>query len=172
MASTQMPQGAVARSRTPRALRQLRISSYRLPAVVSIIAAGSVASGWCVASSDASPSDGRSENCSFVLTPPKVVQVSSTQMVVATLKPGPCTIDAIPNESVVCLAIEGSGSNGQCAHRLGSDAALVYYPYRTGATYVVTGRGCAHLIEDPVTGLKTGPVTKLCQSIGPTSFTL
>ncbi len=140
-----------------------------LPAVVAMSLVGVGSAGVTTAS----PSEGAtSDSCSWVLTPPQVVQVSSTRMVMATVKAGPCTMDAIPNESVVCLSIQGDNSGGQCNHRAGSDPALIYYPYRPGATYVVTGQGCADVFENPVTHSITGPVTKLCQSIGPTSFTL
>jgi hypothetical protein len=122
---------------------------------------------------NASPSDeAGSGSCSWILTPPQVVQVSSTRMVLATVKPGPCTMDGIPNESVVCLSVKGENSQGQCGNKAGPDPALVYYPYRPGATYVVTGQGCVDVFEDPVMHMTTGPVEKVCQSIGPSSFTL
>jgi len=92
-------------------------------------------------------------------------------MVLATVKAGPCTMDAIPNESVVCLSIKGGDSQSQCGNKIGADPALIYLPYRPGATYVVTGQGCADVFEDPVNH-NTGPVKKICQSIGPTAFTL
>ncbi len=140
-----------------------------LPALVALSFFGVCSAGV----TNASPSEGAgSESCSFVLTPPQVVQASTTRMVLAAVKPGPCPMDAIPNESVVCLSIRGGDSQGQCAHRAGSDPALIYYPYRPGATYIVTGQGCADVVEDPVTHVTTGPVKKICQSIGPTSFTL
>ena len=140
-----------------------------LPAVVAMSLVGFGSAGV----TNASPSDGAgSESCSWVLTPPQVVQVSSTHMVLASVKPGPCTMDALPNESVVCLSIQGENSGGQCTHKAGTDPALIYYPYRPGATYVVTGQGCADLFENPVNHSTTGPVTKICQTIGPTSFSL
>jgi len=140
-----------------------------LQAVVTLSLVGIGSSAAAIAS----PSEGEaSESCSWVLTPPHVVQVTDTRMVLATVKPGPCTMDAIPNESVVCLSIQGADSQGQCAHRAGAYPALVYYPYRPGATYIVTGQGCADVVEDPVTHSTTGPVTKMCKAIGPTSFTL
>ncbi len=121
----------------------------------------------------ASPSAGdASGSCSFVLTPPQVVQVSTTRMVLATVRPGPCTMDAVPNDSVVCLSIKGDDTQAQCAHKAGSAPALIYYPYRPGAAYVVTGQGCADVFENPANHSTTGPVQKICQAIGPTSFTL
>jgi hypothetical protein len=93
-------------------------------------------------------------------------------MVVATLKPGPCSLEGIPNQSVVCLSIEGDGTPGQCGRNLGgTDPAWVYRPYRPGATYVVTGRGCADVFDDPIHH-NTGPMKTVCQTVGPTSFTL
>jgi hypothetical protein len=122
---------------------------------------------------NASPSAGADAgSCSWVLTPPQVVQVSSTSMVLATVKPGPCTMDAVPNDSVVCLSIKGGDSQGQCGHRAGASPALIYFPYRPGATYIVTGQGCADVFEDPVTHSTAGPVKKMCQAIGPTAVTL
>lgn len=120
----------------------------------------------------AAPPEGASGSCSWVLTPPQVVKVSSTSMVLATVKPGPCPMDAVPNDSVVCLSIKGEDSQGQCGHQAGSAPALIYYPYRPGATYVVTGQGCADVFENPVDHSTTGPVSKICQAIGPASFTL
>ena len=147
----------------------MRRSLSLLPAVVAMSFVGVASAGV----TNASPSDqAGSESCSWVLTPPQVVQVTSTRMVLATLKPGPCTMDALPNESVVCLSIKGQDSQGQCGNKVGADPALIYYPYRPGATYVVKGQGCADVFEDPVTHLSTGPVKKMCQSIGPTEFTL
>lgn len=135
--------------------------------ITSIIAVGpaGVANAAPQAGADAG-------SCSWVLTPPQVVQVSGASMVLATVKAGPCTMDAVPNDSVVCLSIKGEDSQGQCGHRAGSYPALIYRPYRPGATYIVTGQGCADVFEDPVTHSTTGPVKKLCQAIGPTEFTL
>jgi hypothetical protein len=129
--------------------------------------------GVCFGSvSNASPSDGAgAESCSFVLTPPTVVQVSDTSMVLATVKPGPCTLDGNPNHSTVCVSIQGADSQGQCGNKQGPEPASVYYPYRPGATYVVTGRGCADVYEDP-THPSTGPMHTVCQSLGPFSFAL
>jgi hypothetical protein len=144
-------------------------STSLLPAVVAMSLVGLGSAGV----SNASPSEGAgSGSCSFVLTPPEVVQVSDTRMVLATLQPGPCTMDATPNESVVCLTIAGQGSQGQCGNKVGSFPAVIYYPYRPGATYVVTGQGCADVFENSADHSTTGPVTKTCQAIGPTSFTL
>ncbi len=149
------------------------IGMLQLASMLLAVMATSMLGVYFAGVTSASPSEGdASQSCSWVLTPPRVVQVSSTRMVLATVRPGPCTMDAIPNESVVCLAIQGADSQGQCAHRAGADPALVYYPYRPGATYIVTGQGCADVVENPVNHSTTGPVTKMCKAIGPTAFTL
>jgi hypothetical protein len=112
----------------------------------------------------ASPSgDDETGQCSFILTPPKVVQVSGLSLVVATLRPGPCTMHASPNSSVVCLSIAGEGSPGECGSMNGQAPAEVRYPYRPGSTYVVRAQGCASLFQPPYT---------LCQNFGPSQTTL
>jgi hypothetical protein len=114
--------------------------------------------------SQASPSgDDGTGQCSFILTPPKVAQVSGLSVVVATLRPGPCTIHAQPNLSVVCLSVAGQGSPGECASQNGQNPAEVRYPYQPGTTYVVKAQGCVNTFQPPYT---------LCQDFGPTQTTL
>lgn len=158
------------RARKP--LGQYGMRMLRFISVLAAVAAMSLV-GVCSAHvSNASPSEGAATgSCSFVLTPPKVVQVSASSMVLATLKPGPCTRDVLPNMSVVCLSIEGESSPGQCGNRSGPEPALIYYPYRPGATYVASGRGCADVFEHSRDG-SVGPTNTICQTFGPTSFTL
>ena len=110
----------------------------------------------------ASPSgDDDPGQCSFILTPPKVVQVSGLSLVSATLGPGPCTMHASPNSSTVCLSV--AGSQGECASKNGPDLAVARYPYQPGTTYVVRGEGCASLFVPPYT---------LCQNFGPMQVSL
>jgi hypothetical protein len=112
----------------------------------------------------ASPSDDdETGQCTFVLSQPKVVQISGLSLVSATMRPGPCTIHASPNLSVVCLSVAGSGSQGECASKNGQDPAEVRYPYQPGATYVLRGQGCASTFVPPYT---------LCQDFGPSQITL
>lgn len=112
----------------------------------------------------AAPSDDDGTGqCTFVLSPPRVVQISGLSLVSATMRPGPCTIHATPNLSVVCLSVAGSGSQGECASKNGQDPAEVRFPYQPGATYVVRGQGCASTFVPPYT---------LCQDFGPTQITL
>ncbi len=70
---------------------------------------------------------------------------------------------ASPNLSVVCLSMQGDDSSGQCAHENSADPAVIYYTYRPGATYVLTGQGCANLFVPPYT---------ICQDFGPSRYTL
>lgn len=112
----------------------------------------------------ASPSDDdRTGQCTFILSQPKVIQVSGLSLVSATMRPGPCTIHATPNLSVVCLSAAGSGTQGECASKNGQDPAEVRYPYQPGTTYVVRGQGCASTFVPPYT---------LCQDFGPTQIAL
>ena len=112
----------------------------------------------------ASPSDDNGAGqCTFVLSQPKVVQISGLSLVSATMRPGPCTIHATPNLSVACLSVVGSGTQGECASKNGQDPAEVRYPYQPGATYVLRGQGCASTFVPPYT---------LCQNFGPTQITM
>ena len=114
--------------------------------------------------SHAEPSGGEDTGqCTFVLSQPKVVQVSGLSLVSATLGPGLCTMHAAPNSSTVCLSVPGSGSQGECATKNGPDLAVVRYPYQPGTTYVVRAEGCASLYVPPY---------KLCQDFGPSQVTL
>jgi hypothetical protein len=97
--------------------------------------------------------------CDIRLTPPAVVDVSGRQMVTATVDPAGCTVAAEPTMSVACLQLQGSQSAEQCAQQEGPGTARVYYaPYRPGATYIATGRGCANVGNPP---------TSVCQTAGP-----
>ncbi|MDT5044878.1 MAG: hypothetical protein QOG75_731 [Mycobacterium sp.] len=112
----------------------------------------------------ASPSDDDGAGqCTFILSQPKVVQISGLSLVSATMRPGPCTIHATPNVSVVCLSVVGSGTQGECASKNGQDPAEVRYPYQPGATYVLRGQGCASTFVPPY---------MLCQDFPPTQITL
>jgi len=114
--------------------------------------------------SHGSPSgDDGTGQCSFVLTPPRVVQVSGLSLVSATLRPGPCTMHAVPNLSVVCLSVAGGGSQGECVSKSGQAPAEVRYPYQPGSTYVLRAQGCASTFQPPYT---------LCQDFGPSQTTL
>ncbi|MET0757040.1 MAG: hypothetical protein ABWY39_03440 [Mycobacterium sp.] len=123
------------------------------PAVLALAVTGVVAAGVATAEPP----------CSYTLSPPQVVQVSGASMVTATVSPAGCTAPSNSHLSVACLQVQGSDGPGECANGLGLVTAQVYAPYRTGATYISTGKGCA----------STGnPPRSFCQVVGPTAATL
>lgn len=116
----------------------------------------------CASISSAAPTDD-SGQCTFAITPPTVLPVSGVNYVFATMRPGPCTLEANPYQSTVCLSIEGEESNGQCTTKSGPDPAVLYFTYRPGATYIEKGQGCAGLTRPPYT---------LCQDFPASRYTL
>ncbi|MGX9791965.1 hypothetical protein [Mycobacterium sp. MMS18-G62] len=101
--------------------------------------------------------------CSYTLSGPQVVQLSGTNTVTATLSPAGCD-RSVAYMTVACVQLQGSDGPGQCAQQNGILMAQVFYqPYRPGATYIATGRGCAN------TGNPPKPV---CQPLGPVTATL
>ncbi|RDH79732.1 hypothetical protein DVS77_05925 [Mycolicibacterium moriokaense] len=101
--------------------------------------------------------------CAYTLTGPQVVQLSGTNVVTATLSPAACN-QSVAYQAVACVRMQGDDGPGQCAQQNGILMAQVFYqPYRQGATYIATGRGCAG------TG---NPPQAVCQSEGPISATL
>ena len=103
--------------------------------------------------------------CSFTLSAPEVVQVNGVDMVTATAALAGCGPGAGPYVSVACVQLQGNDLSSRCMQAHGTDAAQVYYgPYRPGATYVASGRGCA-------TWLGQSPAP-LCQILGPNTAAL
>jgi hypothetical protein len=101
--------------------------------------------------------------CSYTLSPPRVVQLSGTNVVTATLSPAACN-ESQTYQSVACVQLQGSEGPGQCAQGKGILPAQVYFaPYRPGATYVSTGRGCSS---------KGNPPQPFCEPAGPLTATL
>jgi len=101
--------------------------------------------------------------CAYNLSPPQVVQLSGTDVVTATLSPAACDQSNV-FLSVACLQIQGGAGPGRCEQNNGPLVAQVYYaPYKPGATYVSTGRGCAS---------KGNPPQSFCQPVGPLTATL
>ena len=101
--------------------------------------------------------------CSYRLSPPQVVRLSGTNVVTATLSPAACN-RSTAYQTVACVQLQGSDGPGQCAQQNGILTAQVFYqPYRPGATYIATGRGCAN------TG---NPPQGVCQPLGPLTATL
>jgi hypothetical protein len=120
------------------------------------------------AGSSAALPPGGNGQCSFVLDGPKVVNISGVNYVTATVHPGSCTLHA-HTQATVCLSVEGGDTAGECGSGYDPQPAVVYYPYRPGATYVVKGQGCVDTLqgsESPAT-----PQT-ICQDIPPTRVTL
>jgi hypothetical protein len=111
-----------------------------------------------VASAEPSPPP-----CEYTLSPPQVVLLSGTNVVTATLSPAGCD-QSVTYQTVACVQLQGSDGPGQCAQQVGILTAQVFYqPYRPGATYTATGRGCAD------TGNPPRPV---CKPMGPLTATL
>jgi len=101
--------------------------------------------------------------CSYTLSSPQVVQLSGTNVVTATLTPAACD-QSDSYLLVACVQLQGSDGPGQCAQGQGILPAQVFYqPYRPGATYIATGRGCSS---------KGNPPQPFCQPTGPLTATL
>ena len=111
-----------------------------------------------VASAEPSPPP-----CSYRLSPPQIVQLGGANVVTATLSPAGCD-QSTAYQTVACVQMQGSDGPGQCGQQSGILTAQVFsQPYRPGATFVATGRGCAN------TGNPPQPV---CQPMGPLTATL
>jgi len=131
-----------------------------LRAPMLLAAAVVLASGGTVAVAGAEPSP---PPCAYTLSPPQVVQLSGTDVVTATLSPAACD-RSITYLTVACVQLQGSEGPGQCAEGQGILPAHVYFqPYRPGATYISTGRGCS---------AKGNPPQPVCLSTGPFSAAL
>jgi hypothetical protein len=130
----------------------------RSPIVLTAAVALALAGTAAVARAEPSPPP-----CSYTLSPPQVVQLGGTNAVTATLSPAGCN-QSTAYLTVACVQLQGSDGPGQCQQQNGILTAQVFYqPYRPGATYVSTGRGCA------TTGNPPQPV---CQPMGPLTANL
>jgi hypothetical protein len=127
-----------------------------LPAAAALALAGTAA----VAGASPSPPP---PPCSYTLSPPQVVLLSGTNVVTATLTPAACD-QSDSYLLVACVQLQGSDGPGQCAQGEGILPAQVFYqPYRPGATYISTGRGCSS---------KGNPPQPFCRPTGPFTATL
>jgi hypothetical protein len=130
----------------------------RAPMVLTAAVALALAGTTAVTHADPAPPP-----CAYTLSPPHIVQLSGTNVVTATLSPAGCN-QSTTYLTVACVQLEGSDGPGQCQQQNGILTAQVFYqPYRPGATYIATGRGCA------TTGNPPQPV---CQPMGPLTATL
>ena len=130
----------------------------RPPILVIASVASALAGTAGIADAEPSPPP-----CSYTLSPPQVVQLSGTNVVTATLKPAACD-QSDSYLLVACVQLQGSDGPGQCAQGQGILPAQVFYqPYRPGATYVSTGRGCSS---------KGNPPQPFCEPTGPLTATL
>jgi hypothetical protein len=101
--------------------------------------------------------------CGFTLSPPQVVQVDGVSKVTATVTSAVCGIAASPYKSVACVSQLGGDLHSSCMQ--GTDTAQVYFePYKPGATYTSSGRGCGIIVP-------TLPADN-CQILGPVQATL
>lgn len=129
-----------------------------LPVLVGagLAGAGSVFAGAAIAAPD-------QPGCAYTLSAPVVTQVSGTPMVTTTVTTAACNRSNSMLQ-VACLEIQGAGAAPLCVSKEGPTAAQVFFaPYRPGATYVASGRGCA------VAG---SPTVSVCHSVGPVTVTL
>ncbi|MGH3641549.1 MAG: hypothetical protein ACRDUX_21260 [Mycobacterium sp.] len=102
-------------------------------------------------------------SCSYTLTSPSKVDVSGTDMVTATLTHGPCTGEITPNSMTVCIELRGY-TPPQCNFHPTFDPVQVFFtPYRSGGTYLATGRGCGNVFP---------MADESCSSLGPYTKTL
>ena len=125
-----------------------------------VLSAAAAFALWGVVPATAEPAPAA---CSYTLTRPQVVQLSGTNVVTATLSPTACD-RSVAYQAVACVRMQGEDGPGQCAQQNGILMAQVFYqPYRPGATYTATGRGCAN------TG---NPPQQICESKGPIAATL
>src|SRR5271167_4709792 len=116
------------------------------------------------------PADREEPSCSFTLSPPYVVQVSGADMVTATLTPYPCTGLMAPSEQTVCVTAKSIDLAGQCKSEATPAAAQVFVaPYRPGATYTSTGKGCATMFDRAAPAEQGSTV---CKTMGPYNATL
>ncbi|WP_135452774.1 hypothetical protein [Mycobacterium sp. DL99] len=103
--------------------------------------------------------------CAFTLSPPAVVHVDGADMVSVTVAPAACGAPADPRFSVACVQRQDNASPIQCNQGRGAQPAEVLTPYRPGATYVSTGRGCGGWMG-------IAEIAPQCQVLGPLSAPL
>ncbi|ABM13835.1 hypothetical protein JN086_15405 [Mycolicibacterium austroafricanum] len=134
-----------------------------LAATASLLAPTVAVGGAGSAGAQPAPTEPAPAACTFELTAPSVVNVSGTNVVTATVTTRACD-GAVAYRTTACIQMQGASGPGQCAHGNGINPAQVFFqPYRPGANYTSTGRGCAS---------KGNPPQPYCQENGPFSATL
>jgi len=127
----------------------------------AVLAATASLLGSTAAAAAAQPAEPTA--CTYRLSPPSVVNVSGVDMVTATVTPGACD-GAVTYRTTACIQMQGASGAGLCAQGNGIKPAQVFFqPYRPGATYTATGRGCAS---------KGNPPQPYCTEDGPFTATL
>lgn len=136
---------------------------FAMLAATTSLLAPTVALGAGPAGAQPAPTEPTATACTFELTAPRVVNVSGTDVVTATVTTRACD-GAVAYRATACIQMQGASGPGQCAHGNGINPAQVFFqPYRSGATYTSTGRGCAS---------KGNPPQGYCQENGPFTATL
>lgn len=102
--------------------------------------------------------------CTYTRSAPVVVPGSDGAVVTATVDSTGCGGGAEPDYSVACLQITGDSVTTCTPSRGGGAARAFYAPYKPGASYTATGRGCGKWVGQPP--------AHLCQQLGPVSATL
>lgn len=127
---------------------------------LAVVSAAALALGATAAVGGAQPAP---STCQYELSPPSVVNVSGTDVVTATVTPRACD-GAVTFQTVACIQMAGASDAGTCARGAGILPAQVFFqPYRPGAVYTSTGRGCASAGNPPQAS---------CQQSGPLTATL
>ena len=133
-------------------------SRYALLAIAAALSAA-----FAIPATALAEPDDTGGTCTWHPVTPTVVTVSDTRMVTASLKLGKCTIFGNPNQTTVCLAIAGDGTAPTCNQSGSPYPVQTYIPYRPGATYIMTAKGCMTIYEAP---------HRICQTYGPADYTL
>jgi len=127
----------------------------------AVLAATASLLGSTAAAAAAQPAEPTA--CTYRLSPPSVVNVSGVDMVTATVSTGECD-GAVTFRTTACIQMQGAAGPGQCVQGRGILPAQIFFqPYRPGATYTATGRGCA---------TKGNPPQTFCNENGPVTATL
>ncbi len=128
---------------------------------IVLTAAVALALGGTAAVAGASPSP---PPCAYTLSPPQVVQLSGTNVGDRDVLTRPAVTGRSPTSQWPACSYRAATVLDNAPRGKGLLPAQVFYqPYRPGATYIATGRGCA------TTGNPPQPV---CQPMGPLTATL